>query len=715
MLSNWLLESLRESTTHPDQPCLGHVNVDLRRFVDFAMHRVRMLTHFGVTPFLVFDGDQLPSKRATEDERAARRRESRRLGLELLQDGKANLAYQELQKAIDVTPEMARMLVDELERSSYRFLVAPYEADAQLAFLEAQGYIDAVISEDSDLLVFGTKCLLTKLDQFGDCLVINRDDFTACREVNLHGWTTTELRRMAILSGCDYLAGLPKMGLKTAYRLVRRAKSLDAIIRLARNESKFRVPSNYAESFERAENTFLHQRVFCPEQQMLVYLNPPSSAAEFENVAYVGPYVEPGIARKVAQGRLNPMTKEPLTIGRAGSDRQRSLIYGRNSETLESNKNRSIESFFKPKPKREPLAELDPNLFQPSESQRQLLDAQERPRTWNAEFASGDAENGQNQERSLREMSLQNWANASSARPPKRQRLCAEPISLSEQDCVERSKFFSTPAKSDDRNLNKIPQKATRKHEFELWSDDSVEAAMSQLVESERHMTSRRSSRLKVYRDPSPTEGVTEAEHHQNQIPSRKSAELLATPTSVGDISAFSYGLQTQLRASCGRSRGARKCRDSSDAGTLDVDEHDASEVEPQEPRKACEVSHKSGDPDADLKTSPTIPQSSVMIEESPSVPADGQRTTRNLSSKPEVNLTPSRTVSKALFKGSEDVVVFESEAESETSNNENESDLNTPTSPTIPRRNYGEVKNDKRKPSLDLQRFAFNPPASLR
>ena len=33
------------------------------------MHRVNMLKHFGVTPYMVFDGDYLPSKAGTEAER----------------------------------------------------------------------------------------------------------------------------------------------------------------------------------------------------------------------------------------------------------------------------------------------------------------------------------------------------------------------------------------------------------------------------------------------------------------------------------------------------------------------------------------------------------------------------------------------------------------------------------------------------------------------
>ena len=47
-------------------------------------------------------------------------------------------------------------------------MVAPYEADAQLAYLEKQGIADIVITEDSDLLAFGCKKVFFKMDQNGD-------------------------------------------------------------------------------------------------------------------------------------------------------------------------------------------------------------------------------------------------------------------------------------------------------------------------------------------------------------------------------------------------------------------------------------------------------------------------------------------------------------------------------------------------------------------
>jgi exonuclease-1 len=40
------------------------------RFVDYAMHRIRLLRHYGITPFMVFDGGPLPAKKGTEESRA---------------------------------------------------------------------------------------------------------------------------------------------------------------------------------------------------------------------------------------------------------------------------------------------------------------------------------------------------------------------------------------------------------------------------------------------------------------------------------------------------------------------------------------------------------------------------------------------------------------------------------------------------------------------
>lgn len=72
-----------------------------------------------------------------------------------LRGGNRSQAMDCFQKCIDITPEMALRLIESCQEANIDYVVAPYEADAQLAFLCKAGLCDAVITEDSDLLVFG--------------------------------------------------------------------------------------------------------------------------------------------------------------------------------------------------------------------------------------------------------------------------------------------------------------------------------------------------------------------------------------------------------------------------------------------------------------------------------------------------------------------------------------------------------------------------------
>jgi len=190
------------------------------RYVDYAMHRIKMFRHYGVEPYVVFDGDYLPSKLWTEDSRASKRAEYLSAGMRYHAQGQSSKATEQFKKCIDVTPEMAYRLILALRREGIAYVVAPYEADAQLAYLEKRGIIQAIVTEDSDLLVFGCKTLLVKMSKFGDCEEIKRERFA--NVTTLHGFTDDDFRHMAILSGCDYLPSINGVGLITANRLLRR-------------------------------------------------------------------------------------------------------------------------------------------------------------------------------------------------------------------------------------------------------------------------------------------------------------------------------------------------------------------------------------------------------------------------------------------------------------------------------------------------------------
>jgi exonuclease-1 len=174
-------------------------------------------------------------------------------------------------------------------------VVAPYEADAQLAYLERANLVDGIITEDSDLLVFGCRNVFFKLDTVGYTVTsISREDFgsvtAADGGISLVGWSDIQFRSMAILSGCDYLDSIPGVGLKTAWSLLRRHKTAEKVVRAVKFEGKKDVPKDYIKSFKLVEKVFLHQRVYDPVTERLVYLTEPPAGEQLsiDEDAYVG-------------------------------------------------------------------------------------------------------------------------------------------------------------------------------------------------------------------------------------------------------------------------------------------------------------------------------------------------------------------------------------------------------------------------------------------
>jgi len=649
-----------------------------------------MLIHFGITPYLVFDGDNLPSKSGTEKERREKRKESRRLGLELIGVGKTVEARLMLQKSVDVTPEMARMLIEELKHHNIQYVVAPYEADSQLAYLERKGIIQGILSEDSDLLVFGAKCLITKLDKYGECVEINRNQFTACREISLAGWTDEDFRRMAILSGCDYLPGVGGMGLKTAYRMLKKHKNVERLIKAAQFDGKHKVPNGFLEAFYQAEKTFLYQWVFCPVANHLVNLTPPDSKIDITKMPFIGEEVPPHVAYGVAKGELHPHSKQPLALRTDFKPQGKPLRSPRvvpTAQTPASKHGRPIESFFKAK--RTPLAELDINLFTPSPSQQALLEQQRNSTGWEGVPAPQTSQRQRpSQASSAPQPFRRTISDAMGPRRPapypvKRQRLCSDSISdpvHSRNGDATRSQFFPLPLTEPSPSLRSSKDGRRKpKQDVGLYSDDSIEDFIASFVDPDEPASQPR-KKLKVFKDSFTSSLATDS---QSTIFSRSATEPsqdslasgIATPaTSFGSPepeSIFSAPLSQQIKdlrsrylysqASCPPTQSSQKSEP--------IRRFSISKLKQQSFHvSTAEVAQSQGNDGLIEDSAWAAMEAEVVVAASD---------TEDLSAGPN---TPSKQLD---VKGSEELLVLES------------SDIESICSP--------------RKPLLNLGRFAFN------
>ena len=313
---------------------------DTKRYLHACFQRLNLLLSNGIGHVcIVFDGGPLPAKRGTEDERRARREENRRKALQLVAEGRAVDAFPYFTKAVDVTPAMAKEWMNTIQASGLQnvtCVVAPYEADAQLAYLCRTGQLDVVFTEDSDLLATGCPRVLFKLDEATGMAqqIMHADIFRAPIPGlgDLRTWDGEAFLVMCILSGCDYLSSVAGLGLRSAYRLVHRHKTATKAIRAMRFEAKHKVPADYEARFLEALKTFRHQRVFDPVARVLTHVHPlpldnapvpahppvsasapaPAPAAAASAMDYLGPWMEDALAADIADGMVDPITLAPF-------------------------------------------------------------------------------------------------------------------------------------------------------------------------------------------------------------------------------------------------------------------------------------------------------------------------------------------------------------------------------------------------------------------
>jgi exonuclease-1 len=177
------------------------------------------------------------------------------------------------------------------------FLIAPYEADAQLAFLVRNGFADCVLTEDSDLLPYGCPLTLLKLAKDMTVDAIQLQD--CLNEMQL---THEQFISVCVFSGCDYCSHIRMMGVKTAQKMIQQYKQPEIVIRAARENRKFTVPPGYEREFARAVAVYKHQMVYDPTAKIQRTLTPLGLPLVPD---YLGPLIPPRELELHVRGELD--------------------------------------------------------------------------------------------------------------------------------------------------------------------------------------------------------------------------------------------------------------------------------------------------------------------------------------------------------------------------------------------------------------------------
>ncbi|CAL4065400.1 unnamed protein product, partial [Meganyctiphanes norvegica] len=253
-----------------------------------------------------------PSKAGTEAKKgeSKNRERNRKKAKELLREGKVREARECFQRCVDVTSEMAAEVIAACRARGVDIIVAPYEADAQLAFLNLQGIANLIITEDSDLVLFGCKNVMFKVDNNGGGVLVEHEKLHSAMNLPRDKYTFDKFRNMCILSGCDYLPSLHGIGLAKAAKFFTLTSNPDVYNALCKLPSYLKMPhlevsQEYREGFIKARNTFLHQLVFDPMTRLLKPLTDYPEGKCAENFPYAGEFIGHERALQIALGNVN--------------------------------------------------------------------------------------------------------------------------------------------------------------------------------------------------------------------------------------------------------------------------------------------------------------------------------------------------------------------------------------------------------------------------
>ncbi|XVE58835.1 hypothetical protein DITRI_Ditri04bG0200800 [Diplodiscus trichospermus] len=299
--------------------CLNSNSDKKSRYIDYFMHRINLLRYHKITPVVVFDGANIPCKAATENERYRRRKDNRELAMAKLKEGDVKGASELFQRAVSITPAMAHQLIQILRLENIEFVVAPYEADAQLAYLATldaeKGGVAAVITEDSDLITYGCPVITLKMDRYGNGeeLVLAKIFDSVTSKPSFRNFDKELFTGMCVLAGCDFLPSVPGIGIVKAHSFVSKYRNLDRVLSVLKIEKGSQMPEDYSKSFKEAVTVFQHARIYDAEIKGLKHMKPLTQQllqSLDEGLDFLGPDFPPSVAAAIAEGNLDPITMQ---------------------------------------------------------------------------------------------------------------------------------------------------------------------------------------------------------------------------------------------------------------------------------------------------------------------------------------------------------------------------------------------------------------------
>ncbi|KAK0870151.1 Elongation of fatty acids protein 2 [Friedmanniomyces endolithicus] len=221
-------------------------------------YRTLRIVDNGIKPLYVFDGQPPKLKSGELAKRFQRKAEAHEGEEEAKETGTAEEVEKFSRRTVRVTREHNAEAQRLLKLMGVPYIIAPTEAEAQCAVLARAGKVYAAASEDMDTLTFNSPVLLRKL-------TFSEQRKEPIQEIHLDlvlsglGMDLNQFIDLCILLGCDYVDPVKGIGPKVALELIRKYKTLEAVVDANDKSGKFTFPEDWP--YKDARQLFLEPDV----------------------------------------------------------------------------------------------------------------------------------------------------------------------------------------------------------------------------------------------------------------------------------------------------------------------------------------------------------------------------------------------------------------------------------------------------------------------
>ena len=240
-------------------------------------YRTCNLLERGIKPVYVFDGKPSLLKENTIMQRSEKKQDALEKFIKAEKEGDEEAMRTYSAQSARLEGHMIDESKQLLSMMGVPWIAARTEAEAQCAFMSANGLADAAASQDFDSLIFGANILVRnlaisgrrKLPRKNETVEVLPERYVLRECLDALKISRKQLVWIAILCGTDFDKGVFGIGAKKGLKLVREHDSFEGILKALDTD----VPR-----WKEIEHIFLHPDVFEPEKDSLEFRKPDIDA-----------------------------------------------------------------------------------------------------------------------------------------------------------------------------------------------------------------------------------------------------------------------------------------------------------------------------------------------------------------------------------------------------------------------------------------------------